>query len=101
VAKKKAQLFVPLGQIRENDASHRVNCFATLRGHFLQISLNGSGAALHNPISFTDLSAKTTNADTTRAKSTQAQKREKGEMLPTLNKFRSGQNKGLHPGHGC
>src|SRR5438309_4060956 len=66
-------LFVPLGQIRENDASHRVNCLATIRGQFLQIFLNGLGAALHNPISFTGLLAKTTKADTTRAKSTQAQ----------------------------
>src|SRR5439155_14709107 len=68
-------LFVPLGQIRENDASHRVNCLATLRGQFLQIFLNGPGAALHNPISFTGLLAKTMKADTTRAKSTQAQNR--------------------------
>src|SRR5882672_5303174 len=68
-------LFVPLGQIRENDASHRVNCLATIRGQFLQIFLNGLGAALHNPISFTGLLAKTTKADTTRAKSTQAQNR--------------------------
>src|ERR1041384_1383672 len=66
-------LLVPLGQIRENDASHRVNCLATIRRQFLQILLNGLGATLHNSVSFTGLSARTTKSDTTRVKSTQAQ----------------------------
>jgi len=68
-------LFVALGQIRENDASHRVNCLEAIRGQFLQIFLNGPGAALHNPIKLGRPMTKTTKADTTRAKSTQAQKR--------------------------
>ncbi|MEO7676094.1 MAG: hypothetical protein ABIV39_04940, partial [Verrucomicrobiota bacterium] len=47
-------------------------CLETICGQFFQILLNGLGATLHIEIGLVGLLAKTTKADTTRAKPSQA-----------------------------